>query len=122
PRRVRRRRLRAPAWGSAETPRILLEGGVDAQGGGDHQAAEGILERTMDLHHVVVGRREQRLGEALPRFGDAGDLDAGVIPDVEVPRPQVLGVDRPPGVAARLEREADLADGVLLDDLPPPRW
>src|SRR5581483_9630924 len=37
--------------------------------------------------------------------------------DVEVPRPPVLGVDRAVHVPARLETEADLADGVLLRDL-----
>src|SRR5262245_29349500 len=101
---------------SAEAAGVLLERRVDREGGGHHQAAQRLVEGTVDLHHVVVGRGEHGLGEALPRLGDAGDLGAGVVLDVELPGPPVLAVDHAPGATAGLQREADLADHVLLDD------
>ncbi|SNQ46052.1 hypothetical protein FRACA_1230008 [Frankia canadensis] len=70
----------------------------------------------MQLDDVVVRRGEHRLHEALPGLGDPGDLGLGVVDDGEVPRPPVLGLDRPDGGTAGLQVEPDLAEHVLLGD------
>jgi hypothetical protein len=49
----------------------------------------------MELDDVVVGRGEERLGDALEGLRDAGDLLAGGVLDAEVPGAPVLGLDRP---------------------------
>ena len=98
-----------------QPPLVLLEGGVDRQRRGHHQAAQRFLQRAVDLHDVVVGGGEHRLGQALPGLRDPGDLGVGVVADREVPGPPVLGVDRADRCAAGLEGEADLAEHVLLE-------
>ena len=91
--RERGRDRRRPS-GSAEAAAVLLERGVDRERRRPPRASAAALERAVDLHHVVVGRGEHGLGQALPRLGDAGDLVALRVGDGEVPGPPVLGVDR----------------------------
>ena len=66
-----------------------------------HQAVQRLRQRLVDLDDVVVGRREHRLGQALPGLRDAGDLAAGLVLDVEVPGAPVLAVERADLLAAR---------------------
>src|SRR5918996_2710216 len=102
---------------SAQAARILLQGGVNSESSGYHQAAEGALQSPLDLNDVIVSGGEQSLCQALPGLGDPGDLRSRAVLDVEVPGSPVLGIDRAQRLAAGFQGEADLPNDVLLHDL-----
>ena len=68
----------------------------------------------MNRHHIVVGSGERGLQYALECFGDAGDLGAVRVLDVEVPGSPILGIDRSHLDTTDVQTKLDLAQRVLL--------